>query len=398
MADRFNPITDLQPVDPFNVPVEESSEEVESIRVKLIVTRNKTAELVNILKKKNISFSKDIDTIRELNRRLMRTIPRIPILRGEATTQTNRLEEVSMRRGQFDIDTTLIPKPDAKIPQRLLNFAVDIILTIYGGKIINLIFKRLGILKLIPPKLLEKIIKTKPNPNKPFEIPIFPNPNIKPPIKDPNVIPLFPNIFKPKPNAAKFNFSNLNIKNFSSKPNTIFNPNLFQVTQAEILKQQTSKLIKPIQFAMGNPNMPKSNLRILFRNAKMQLGNKKLDLERIRDSGTNFSSLELKNINDQIQVYNKALQQLDDMFQAAGLTPKRIDKLFSVEAAQKLWRNMDDATKAKFGTFKDYYNQLKKGSVPISSNPVNNTIARGLNRDTNTINNIYIVDDDFTIT
>ena len=397
MADRFNPIRDLQPVDPFNVPVGESSEEVESIRLKLVVTRNKTAELVNILKKKNISFKKDIDTIRELNRRLMRTIPRIPILRGDASSQTNRLEELSIRRGQFDIDTTLIPKPDAKIPQRLLNFAVDIILTIYGGKIINLIFKRLGILKLIPPKLLEKIIKTKPNPNKPFEIPIFPNPNIKPPVTNPNVIPLFPNIFKPSRKASKFNFSNLNIKNFSSKPNTIFNPNLFQVTQAEILKQQTSKLIKPIQFAMGNPNMPKSNLRLLFRNAKMQLGNKKLDLERIRDSGTNFSSLELKNINDQIEVYNKALQQLDDMFQAAGLAPKRIDKLFSVEAAQKLWRNMDDATKAKFGTFKDYYNQLKKGSVPISSNPVNNTIARGLNRDTNTINNIYIVDDDFIV-
>ena len=397
MADRFNPIRDLQPVDPFNVPVGESSEEVESIRLKLVVTRNKTAELVNILKKKNVSFKKDIDTIRELNRRLMRTIPRIPILRGDASSQTNRLEELSIRRGQFDIDTTLIPKPDAKIPQRLLNFAVDIILTIYGGKIINLIFKRLGILKLIPPKLLEKIIKTKPNPNKPFEIPIFPNPNIKPPVTNPNVIPLFPNIFKPSRKASKFNFSNLNIKNFSSKPNTIFNPNLFQVTQAEILKQQTSKLIKPIQFAMGNPNMPKSNLRLLFRNAKMQLGNKKLDLERIRDSGTNFSSLELKNINDQIEVYNKALQQLDDMFQAAGLAPKRIDKLFSVEAAQKLWRNMDDATKAKFGTFKDYYNQLKKGSVPISSNPVNNTIARGLNRDTNTINNIYIVDDDFIV-
>ena len=393
MADRFNPITDLQPVDPFNVPVEESSEEVESIRVKLIVTRNKTAELVNILKKKNISFNKDIDTIRELNRRLMRTIPRIPILRGEASTQTNRLEEVSVQKGEFDIDTNVIPKPDAKIPQRLLNFAVDIILTFYGGKIITPILRRLGILKLIPPKLLEKLIKTKPNPNKPFEIPIFPNPNVKPPVTNPNVIPLFPNIFKPSRKASKFNFSNLNIKNFSSKPNTIFNPNLFQVTQAEILKQQTSKLIKPIQFAMGNPNMPKSNLRLLFRNAKMQLGNKKLDLERIRDSGTNFSSLELKNINDQIQVYNKALQQLDDMFQAAGLAPKRIDKLFSVEAAQKLWRNMDDATKAKFGTFKDYYNQLKKGSVPISSNPVNNTIARGLNRDTNTINNIYIVDD-----
>ena len=148
---------------------------------------------------------------------------------------------------------------------------------------------------------------------------------------------------------------------------------------------------------MSNKNLTKADLRALIKNAKYQLGNKKLDLERIRDSGTNFSSLELKNINDQIQVYNQALQQLDDMFQAAGLAPKRIDKLFSVEAAQKIWRNMDDATKAKFGTFKDYYETLKKGSVPISANPVNNTFARGLNTDTNTINNIYIVDSDFTV-
>ena len=131
-----------------------------------MINGSRTAGIVDVLKKRNKDFSKDIKTIRELNRRLMRTIPRIPILRGDASTQTNRLEEVSMRRGEFDIDTTLIPKPDAKIPQRLLNFAVDIILTIYGGKIINLIFKRLGILKLIPPKLLEKIIMSACHPIK----------------------------------------------------------------------------------------------------------------------------------------------------------------------------------------------------------------------------------------
>ena len=146
MADRFNPITDLQPVDPFNVPVEESSEEIESIRVKLIVTRNKTAELVNILKKKNISFSKDIDTIRELNRRLMRTIPRIPILRGDASIQGGSLEEISARRGEFDFDfnTTTVPpdlvKPNANIRNRLINFAVDVFLFYFGGRIFKFLF------------------------------------------------------------------------------------------------------------------------------------------------------------------------------------------------------------------------------------------------------------------
>ncbi len=157
MADRFNPITDLQPADPFNVPVGESSEEVESIRVKLIVTRNKTKDLVNLLQKKNISFKKDIDTIRELNRRLMRTIPRIPILRGDASSQTNRLEEISKRRGQFDIDTTLIPKPTAKVRQRLLNFAFDVILFFFGGRIFKGIFKLLGFNKLKNPVLIKKL-------------------------------------------------------------------------------------------------------------------------------------------------------------------------------------------------------------------------------------------------
>ena len=379
MADRFNPITDLQPVDPFNVPVEESSEEVESIRVKLIVTRNKTAELVNILKKKNISFNKDIDTIRELNRRLMRTIPRIPILRGEATTQTNRLEEVSMRRGQFDIDTTLIPKPDAKIPQRLLNFAVDIILTIYGGKIINLIFKRLGILKLIPPKLLEKIIKTKPNPNKPFEIPIFPNPNIKPPIKDPNVIPLFPNIFKPSPKAAKFNFSNLNIKNFTSTRTIPLSPK-----QLQVAKIYYNKKVSAIQNYTGN----KDGLRILIDNGIKDLTNRRISL----------SAKLSKNI-DKIQISNaKAEMALID------------------DALGKI-RNIESASFPTSSFFGEGRTIKKKGNVKVNPNKIKDKMDEflnpkndpfdvvggkkdlgALNIDTNTINNIYIVDDDFTIT
>ena len=388
MADRFNPITDLQPADPFNVPVGESSEEVESIRLKLVVTRNKTAELVNILKKKNVSFKKDIDTIRELNRRLMRTIPRIPILRGDASSQTNRLEELSIRRGQFDIDTTLIPKPDAKIPQRLLNFAVDIILTIYGGKIINLIFKRLGILKLIPPKLLEKITKTKPNPNKPFEIPIFPNPNVKPPVTNPNVIPLFPNIFNPSRKAAKFNFSNLNIKNFTSTKTIPLS-----TKQLDIARIYYNKKVSGIQNMLATGN--KDGLRILIDNGIADLTTKRISL--IEKLGKNLNKTQIGNTKAEISLIDDAIAKIKDIESAAfpkSNIPKSSNALDTILEALKNNKNRGRSGNKKFTNL----NKLEE-DIQYHRNLLNNNKdLSSLNRDTNTINNIYIVDDDFTIT
>ena len=387
MADRFNPITDLQPADPFNVPVGESSEEVESIRLKLVVTRNKTAELVNILKKKNVSFKKDIDTIRELNRRLMRTIPRIPILRGDASSQTNRLEELSIRRGQFDIDTTLIPKPDAKIPQRLLNFAVDIILTIYGGKIINLIFKRLGILKLIPPKLLEKITKTKPNPNKPFEIPIFPNPNVKPPVTNPNVIPLFPNIFKPSPKAAKFNFSNLNIKNFTSTKTIPLS-----TKQLDIARIYYNKKVSGIQNMLATGN--KDGLRILIDNGIADLTTKRISL--IEKLGKNLNKTQIGNTKAEISLIDDAIAKIKDIESAAfpkSNIPKSSNALDTILEALKNNKNRGRSGNKKFTNL----NKLEE-DIQYHRNLLNNNKdLSSLNRDTNTINNIYIVDDDFIV-
>ena len=146
MDKNFNPIKDLQPVDPFNLPAGESTKSIEAIRLRLVETRSRTAGIVDILKKRNKDFSKDIKTIRELNRRLMRTIPRIPILRGDASIQSGSLEEISARRGQFDFDfdTTTVPpdivKPNANIRKRLLNFAVDVFLFYFGGRIFKFLF------------------------------------------------------------------------------------------------------------------------------------------------------------------------------------------------------------------------------------------------------------------
>ena len=385
MADRFNPITDLRPADPFNVPVGESSEEVESIRLKLVVTRNKTAELVNILKKKNVSFKKDIDTIRELNRRLMRTIPRIPILRGDASSQTNRLEELSIRRGQFDIDTTLIPKPDAKIPQRLLNFAVDIILTIYGGKIINLIFKRLGILKLIPPKLLEKIRKT--TPQKPFEIPIFPNPNIKPPVTNPNVIPLFPNIFKPSRKVSKFNFSNLNIKNFTSTKTIPFS-----TKQLDVAKIYYNKKVSGIQNMLATGN--KDGLRVLIDNGIADLTTKRVSL--IEKLGKNLNKTQIGNTKAEISLIDDAIAKIKDIESAAfpkSNIPKSSNALDTILEALKNNKNRGRSGNKKFTNLNKLEDDIQYHRNLLN----NNKDLSSLNRDTNTINNIYIVDDDFIV-
>ena len=158
MDKNFNPIKDLQPVDPFNLPAGESTKSIEAIRLRLVETRSRTAGIVDILKKRNKDFSKDIKTIRELNRRLMRTIPRIPILRGDASVRGDSLEEISARRGEFDFDfdSTTVPsdlvKPNANIRNRLINFAVDVFLFYFGGRIFKFLFpgaKNLGNIKNI---------------------------------------------------------------------------------------------------------------------------------------------------------------------------------------------------------------------------------------------------------
>ena len=111
----FNPITDLRPPDPFNEPAGQSTEAIERIRTRLVSTREKTAELVDVIKTKNISFKKDIDKIQELNRRLRKTIPRIPIIRGDAGTTSGDTIEEQFRRG-FGLGFGAFARPRQKAP------------------------------------------------------------------------------------------------------------------------------------------------------------------------------------------------------------------------------------------------------------------------------------------
>ena len=363
MSDKFNPITDLQPTDPFNVPVGESSEEIESIRVKLVVTRNKTAELVNILKKKNISFNKDIDTIRELNRRLMRTIPRIPILRGDASTQTNRLQDISKKKGQFDIDvmtSTTTKEPSTNIVGRILNFAVDIVTIFLGGRIIKGILKKLGLNWLLKNKIFQQRIKTlerifnKPSSTKPNQVPI----------KQPNKIFNIP--------LSREQIRLKNIKN-----------TLREAESKTGLFDKKIKVNRESFFNRGNVKNATPKSEGFFQRFK----------NTFKGVFKSKEQRQLESLNKEIDKLSKELKRITNS--------KTLDEAEKKARTKILLDQIFNTNNKKINIQKKFSPNSQSG-VPLGFNlngkSMNNNIARGLNRDTNTIRDIYIVDDDFTIT
>ena len=133
----FNPITDLQQnTDQFNVPVGTSTPEIEEIRERLVDTRNKTAELVKVLKKKNTLFKQDTDKIKNLNRRLYKTIPRIPAMRGVAATQFGPDLKEEDKKARLRLDffrrfRTRSPVPTKK-PLPILEGIIFLVLSLIG--------------------------------------------------------------------------------------------------------------------------------------------------------------------------------------------------------------------------------------------------------------------------
>lgn len=173
--ENFNPIKELKPEDPFNAPEGGSSDEIESIRLTLISTRNKTRELVNVIKKKNLDFVKDTTTIKDLDRRLRITIARIPIMRGDASTRSGQDKDPSMifrafnrrsRTTKTTKPTTTRVRPTPKIGERIKNAIIDAILLLLPikiptkipglGKLFKPLLKRLGIGK----KALEETLES----------------------------------------------------------------------------------------------------------------------------------------------------------------------------------------------------------------------------------------------
>ena len=111
---QFNPITDLMPIDSSEESVDKSSEQIESIRIQLTQTRDSLSNVVNIIKVKNSLLERDLDKIENLNERLKRTIPRIPIMRGMAGVQFGDLTEEKKKRSGLNIPMLPPPPPKTK--------------------------------------------------------------------------------------------------------------------------------------------------------------------------------------------------------------------------------------------------------------------------------------------
>ncbi len=170
----FNPIRDLRSpeVDPFNVPAGQSTEEIEAIRLRLVLTREKTENIVKIIKNKGLIFKKDAEKIQELQRRLRKTIPRIPILRGDASVQGGSEEEVTRRSFGFDLDFNRRFRTKTKTPTKdpfpffdLVFTTIVLLLSRGGGKGIKVppflknLFKGKGKGKGADPTTIDDILK-----------------------------------------------------------------------------------------------------------------------------------------------------------------------------------------------------------------------------------------------
>ncbi len=162
--ERFNPITDLQPIDPVSFPTADISDEIESLRLTLIQTKKETDNVINIIKDKNSSLNSDLKKIKNLNRRLNITIPRIPSMPGKAGVQFGEEVEEEKRRKRSGIRLPrlpLIPFP-SKVPKfkrpRLRKFALNTkkALDVYGAFQVG----KVGINIVKDPKALNKIVKT----------------------------------------------------------------------------------------------------------------------------------------------------------------------------------------------------------------------------------------------
>ena len=174
---KFNPITDLMPIDSSNESVDESSEQIKVIRTQLIQTRNSLSNVVNIIKTKNSLLDRDLDTIKSLNDRLQRTIPRIPIMRGKAGVQFGDTIEEEKKKGGLNIP--MLP-PRAPVEEKvsykrpMIKQAADIIGKIFDiglilGGVRSFFRGRVqgGVKKLVKPG--NKIIPT-PGIGKPIKI------------------------------------------------------------------------------------------------------------------------------------------------------------------------------------------------------------------------------------
>ena len=296
----FNPITDLQQnTDQFNVPAGTSTPEIEDIRERLVDTRNKTAELVKVLKKKNTLFKQDTDKIKNLNRRLYKTIPRIPAMRGVASTEFGPDLKEEDKKARLRLDffrrfRTRSPVPTKK-PLPILEGIIFLALSVFGIRGIKNIKGAEKVDDLLQGSGI-KIDTTKINQKRLLEI-------LEEALKKKKVITdtRMPIKLRPK---------DLNLKGLKTRANPIINQ-----MQADESRALTDFALKNSRnyIKKNGSTLPNLNLMSLtLRNYRSTLATRLKKAEKLGENKPLIRSLktELRKVDQQIGRYETKIQKL----------------------------------------------------------------------------------------
>ena len=401
----FNPIRDLRSpeADPFNVPAGQSTQEVEDMRLRLVLTREKTENIVKIIKNKGLVFKKDVEKIQELQRRLRKTIPRIPILRGDASVEGGSEEEITRRSFGFDLDFNRRFRTKTKVPTKdpfpffdLIFTAIVLFLTRRGGKGIKVppfiknLFKGKGkgadpttiddILKQLDKQIkeLEKAKKFVPqslrNAKKNLEL-------VK---QNQTTAARMSAGFEKNKNVIRKGQKDANLANKLLKENKAF-----VKRETETIKDSiafTKKMVK--QDLAKNPVDAFENLQV----ARATFTSRIQGLENAIKTDKSLTKGRVKAIRQVIAELKKANKEIDDI--TRELSDKYPEILEEFQKNEEFMKILSGKSKLNQEQFKQLFKMLKVGGgTPLSSvnaSPMSNDIAM-LNTDTS-YRDIIIID------
>ena len=412
--ERFNPIIDLQPIDPIDVPNTQVSDELESLRLRLKVTQEETSNIIQIIKEKNDSLNSDLKKLKNFNRRLNITIPRIPEMPGEAGVEFGEeAERERKRKAGFRLPPRfpLIRKPvnvpqfkRPKLRKTLLGVkkGADIIGYTRGG---GLVFKTLR-----NPKAAKDAVQafTKGT-DLVDDVAALGKSTRVITKKFQNISKSAPEILGVKRKPPKVNFSDLPLKE-RMRIASINKKNFPKVSREGILTRRNASLRRDLlnlerkipefeifQFIrkanLKSPTLLKSNLnktytkeyqKIMkaYKQEKMSV----LDmLEQTDDLRKAYRTKALK-----IDRYGEEVMAIFERFKMRGLDVKNVIMKDVLEGIRKIKKQIPkplEGKKIESGTFR--YNKNKSR---VNAKQMSNDIAM-LNKDTGVTNTVIIITD-----
>ena len=400
----FNPIRDLRSpeADPFNVPAGQSTQEVEDMRLRLVLTREKTENIVKIIKNKGLVFKKDVEKIQELQRRLRKTIPRIPILRGDASVEGGSEEEITRRSFGFDLDFNRRFRTKTKVPTKdpfpffdLIFTSIILFLTRRGGKGIKVppfiknLFKGKG--KGADPTTIDDILKQLDKQIKELEkAKKFVPQSLRNAKKNLELVQQNQTTaarmsagFEKNKNVIRKGQKDAQLANKLLKENKAFVKN-----ETETIKDSlafTKKMIK--QDLAKNPVDAFENLQV----ARATFTSRIQGLENAIKTDKSLTKSRVKAIRQVIAELKKANKEIDDI--TRELSDKYPEILEEFQKNEEFMKILSGKSKLNQEQFKQLFKMLKVGGgTPLSSvnaSPMSNDIAM-LNTDTS-YRDIYVI-------